>query len=784
MARANVANVIAYAQTRRSFSYSIPFRKFADAGEIARVLGPGIPACTGIFLACLTVVGVLLTFEMRDEAVTDATSELEMIASAVATQIDAAMTQSPRAPASVLAGIEFPGRVGLHGRRVLISDDQGQIVASYPRNALIQGTLSDVLGSSQPLTTFADKAGVLDLAIADGSEALATVRNLKSPMGQVALIQPVHDVLGDWRNAALRIFLLIAATIAVTSVLLFAWSRQTRRSREVSDECDDLKDRINTALNRGHCGLWDWDVARGRLYWSGSMFELLGMEPSARFLSIADVDALLHPDETSLSKIARSIMESDLRIIDHEFRIRDASGSWKWMRARAELISKDRAFGGRIIGIAVDITDQKEMAERNETADMRLRDAIEAISEAFVLWDANNCLVMCNSKFQRLHNLPFEVIEPGAPYAKVMQSGQPPMTQNPSGEADPASSDARVYEAYLDDGRWLQINERRTNDGGYVSVGTDITAIKRHESQLMDSERRLMATIADLRKSRQTLEAQARQLAELAEKYLEQKAEAEIASRAKSQFLSNMSHELRTPLNAIIGFSEVMGNETFGALGSAKYKDYCVHIRESGQNLLGIISDVLDMSRLETGRFELERASFDLHTAVEQAAKNVREAAHDKNIKIKMRSTSGLSINADRAAIAQVLHKLLRNAIKFTPDRGNVEITSRIVHDCAYIYVSDTGAGIPANALQRIGKPFEQIDSPLENGLKGSGLGLAIARSLIELHGGSLRIKSTIGRGTLVRVKLPVSGGEDLLSPLGARIQRLRSLAREANRAA
>ncbi len=129
------------------------------------------------------------------------------------------------------------------------------------------------------------------------------------------------------------------------------------------------------------------------------------------------------------------------------------------------------------------------------------------------------------------------------------------------------ASGARTYEAQLADGRWLQVNERRTKDGGYVSVGTDITKLKEHEEQLMDSKQRLMASVADLRKSRQALEVQAQQLADLAERYLEQKADAELASHAKSEFLANMSHELRTPLNAIIGFSDTMQRQLFGALG-------------------------------------------------------------------------------------------------------------------------------------------------------------------------------------------------------------------------
>ena len=169
-----------------------------------------------------------------------------------------------------------------------------------------------------------------------------------------------------------------------------------------------------------------------------------------------------------------------------------------------------------------------------------------------------------------------------------------------------------TYEAQLADGRWLQVNERRTGDGGYVSVGTDITTLKRHEEKLLDSERRLMASVADLRRSRQLLELQARELAVLAERYLEEKANAEFASRAKSEFLANMSHELRTPLNAILGFSEIMQSQVFGALGSERYVEYCDYIRGSGERLLAVITDVLDMSRLDAGQMPIERASFPL----------------------------------------------------------------------------------------------------------------------------------------------------------------------------
>jgi two-component system cell cycle sensor histidine kinase PleC len=313
----------------------------------------------------------------------------------------------------------------------------------------------------------------------------------------------------------------------------------------------------------------------------------------------------------------------------------------------------------------------------------------------------------------------------------------------------------RVYEARLADGRWLQINERRTKDGGYVSVGTDISELKRHEGQLLDSERRLMATIADLRKSRQTLELQAQQLAELAERYLEQKACAETANRAKSDFLANMSHELRTPLTHIIGFAEVMEQQFFGDIGNPRYVDYASHIRQSGEYLHGVISDVLEMSRLDAGHIALHAQEIELAPTLAAAVDEFRAPAEAKNVRIEFSAPEVSRLVADAEALRRIVGILLKNAVKFTPEGGRISVRALRQGAAHDIMVEDSGCGMSVEEIALVCHPFEQSSPLMQDGMKGPGLGLSIARSLAQMHGGELRIDSTPGEGARVCIHLP-----------------------------
>ena len=526
-----------------------------SAGSWTGVAGPVAAGLLFLFLADLTLRH--LTAE-RVRALEIAALEVDMRTGEFARRLDAALAAAPSTPVAETLRAVLATNPGLVGGEALLADSTGLVVAREPTGPTQNLTLASLLTSASPLTILADKAGAMRVKSSEGEELFAAVRNLAATSGQVAVTAPVNDLLAPWWATARVMIALLAATGfalggSIGALRVHASRSSARAVREALKRAH-----IELALTRGRCGLWDWDLERGRVTWSRSMFELLDLPRCASSLAIADLQAMVHPDDDDLERVAQAALAAGGRSIDHEFRMRGRDGQWVWLRKRAEFIEDDSTGGRRLVGIAIDVSDRKREAEVSATADQRLREAIEAISEAFVLWDSANRLVLCNSKYRRLHNLPAESVHPGAAYAELATIGSTPIVSSETlvNPRDPAAGPegAKTYEARLADGRWLQVNERRTRDGGFVSVGTDITALKEHQEQLVRSERLLLATVAQLRQSRRSLEAQAQQLADLAERYHEEKGRAETANRAKAEFLANMSHELRTPLNAIIGF--------------------------------------------------------------------------------------------------------------------------------------------------------------------------------------------------------------------------------------
>src|SRR5580658_6983800 len=641
------------------------------------------------------------------------------------------------------------------GRHVIVTGTDQRILARIPIESAIGDSsgILDIISAVVPPSMPGQPAGVVDITLPNGDGALAVRHAVKSLPGQVIVVQEKVDSI--WRSDAALSVTLSATTGFVVLILGFAFHWQSTRAREGDLINDAVRGRIDTALNRGRCGLWDWDLSRGRIFWSQSMFTMLGLDTRSDLLTFGEVNALVKSDDIDLFAIADQLISSKIRHIDQTFRMQHADGHWIWLRVRCELGQAASDAGLHLIGIAVDITEHKSLAQKTVEADLRLRDAIETIPEAFVLWDAEDRLVLCNSHFQRLHKLPESAVTPGTSYETVIEVGSMPEVRTRLHEAASHAPGARTFEAQLDDGNWLHISERRTKDGGYVSVGTDITRIKEHEQKLVDNDLRLRATVIDLKRSQIALEQQALELADLAEKYSEEKNRAEDANQAKSKFLANMSHELRTPLNAIIGFSEIMGSGMFGALGSEKYQEYCHDILTSGHYLLEVINDILDMSKIEAGRMQLDMEPLDLSKTLAESMRVVSGRAEDKNLVLDADIERVIPVVADRRATKQIIVNLLSNAVKFTPDGGKVVVRSRLLSDSIVLMIADTGIGIAPNSLRRLGRPFEQVESQLTKTYHGSGLGLAIARSLTNLHGGSMRLRSKLGTGTVVCVSLP-----------------------------
>ncbi|MER9844474.1 ATP-binding protein [Mesorhizobium australicum] len=717
------------------------------------LLRRSIPALIVIFLLVIAALRVISLMNERDDVERDAKAILTLAAAQLASSL---ATTSDTLPGATQDLLETTSRQGAMGRShvLVVTDGAFRITAVTPRSVPWQGhSLDGLVQGGQPLFMFGDRAGVMEVNIG-GQDWYAAVSLSKDRKGAAAALVPQEAVFDTWRKTASLNVTLFVLTAGVLIIILYAYFGQAARAQAADRIYVEAHQRIDMALVRGRCGLWDWDMVRGKMYWSRSMYDMLGYEPCEAMLSFGEVDEIIHPEDGDLFELANRIVAREIDHIDQVFRMRHADGQWVWMRARAQVMDPE-APEIQLIGIAVDVTEQRHLALRSEAADLRLRTAIENINESFVLWDSAQNLIMCNSKYQQDNGLSDRDVMPGVTRASLEErmlafasERRLANTNGPQGGA--------TFERQLSDGRWLQVNELRTRDGGIVSVGSDITQIKLHQEKLVDSERRLMATIHDLSLARRAEEERARELVDLNRKYMKETERAEAANRAKSEFLANMSHELRTPLNAIIGFSELMEQGLFGPLGSERYEEYATDINSSGKYLLGVINDILDMSKIEAGQFSLDQEQIDLGPLISETVRVVSLQAAQKAITVETRIADALTLFADRRAIKQIVINLLSNAVKFTGQGGHISVRARNTSGALVLTIEDNGCGIPKEALGKLGRPFEQVQNQFSKNHAGSGLGLAISRSLAELQGGALKIRSTESVGTIVSVRIPV----------------------------
>ncbi|WP_343559246.1 ATP-binding protein [Kiloniella sp. b19] len=375
-------------------------------------------------------------------------------------------------------------------------------------------------------------------------------------------------------------------------------------------------------------------------------------------------------------------------------------------------------------------TAVKRSEMRAKRSEAQLSQAIETMSEGFAVYDQNEMLVLCNNNYRNLSENRSRVITIGTPFMTIMRKliemgdfigvDDPEEYLQNLHKIHSQSHETMIIQ--LSNGKWLQMTHRQTPGGETVVIATDISALK-----LQEREIRLAKETADQ------------------------------ANQAKSRFLANMSHELRTPLNAILGFSEIMKKEMMGALGSEYYKSYASDIHSSGTHLLSLINDILDLSKIEAGAFELTDEMIDIINEARAAVNLVTGQATANKVEVAFEiACPRPCLMADLRAVKQIFLNLLSNAVKFTPEGGRVTFRQWKNEDGEImIQVADTGIGISKHELNKVMEPFMRADTPMTRTFEGTGLGLPLAKSLMTQHDGSLEIESQVGQGTTVTLTFP-----------------------------
>jgi PAS domain S-box-containing protein len=579
---------------------------------------------------------------------------------------------------------------------------------------------------------------------ADLSELLAGLSGPVSPLSPAALAEIIAEIKAGAASVVREISLAPEHHVnwrARYAGLYDADGRLTSISgsfNEVSDlaatrhQLHVAQERLDDITRLASDWVWETDTTLALTFVSSRVCEVLGFQPveliGRSFLDVANFTATdIESADFPLDPIFRKPFRDAAVIMAH----RDGSQRLFQVSALPVFAALSGDFLG-FRGTARDVTEQAEASERAVQSQTQLTQAIESISEGFALFDPNDRLVLCNSKFRMSFARVADRIVAGTHFAEFIRALVDAGEVVPDGEGETwlanrlelRKEPRASFELKLNDGRWIKVSDHRTADGSMVGIRTDITDLKTREEALFAA-----------------------------------KEAAEIASRSKSDFLANISHELRTPLNAIIGFSEIMREELFGPLGSAQYREYIGDVFDSAQHLLQLINDILDIAKAEAGKLELAEDEITIKNIVDSAMRIIHERAHRGKIAIRTQLPADLPpLYADERKLKQILLNLLTNAVKFTPPDGTIEIAGRLAENGDFLLsVADSGIGIAADDIAIALAPFGQVDSKLARKYDGTGLGLPLSSAMAKLHGGEMSIESVVGEGTTVTVRLPAS---------------------------
>jgi len=477
--------------------------------------------------------------------------------------------------------------------------------------------------------------------------------------------------------------------------------------------------------------------------WSRPYAEIFGVPFEDGWRTALDNLDFVHPDDRAAVRENYRRAAAEGVGYDHEFRVLRPDGEIRCVREIGEPETLSGDLSTTLFGTVQDITEQKRTTEALRRSETRFAGIIDIAPEGIISISDDGTI--------RLYNRGAEAI---FSYRAEEAMGQPLDILLPEAKRE---GHARFIAAFDESGEQNRLMSRRGEITGRCKDGHEFPAEASISKLDLGEETIFTVMLRDVSEIKRSERALQRALDE-----------AEIANRAKSESLANMSHELRTPLNAIIGFSELIATQALGEIGNARYTEYAGDIRDSGQHLLALINDILDLSKIESGSMEPKEETFQVAEVVRSCVALVTERARNNRIDIAVdfpESTSA-TLRADRRMVKQILSNLLANAVKFTLAGGRVTISAHVDSEAGLaIEVKDTGIGMPERDIPKALARFGQVDSHLGRKYEGTGLGLPLVKSLIELHGGFLDLRSELHCGTSATVVFPPDRIVDLETP-------------------
>jgi PAS domain S-box-containing protein len=596
------------------------------------------------------------------------------------------------------------------------------------------------------------EADALEIAVQRGAgdaELTAIARRIATLDERLTPLQVrFSDTLGEGsRQTQLLLSAAVALlTLVLTALALTATRHAARKENQQAMALRESQAQRERALRGSSDGFWEWDLLRRTAYFSPRFEMLLGHAPGALSPLVSEVQELLHPDDREAARLCLRQHLQQGAPYDLELRMRHVDGSWRWLRSRALSDRGDDGRELRLSGSISDITERRQAQEALARREAMFSSLWQTTTDAVLIIDTAHCIRFANpaahETFGHAHGTlvgqPLAVLQP-----ERMQcphhAGVSRYLRDGSRHLDWRRSEVMGLHA---DGREIPMEicfSELSLDGVHHFVGflRDISHRKEAEHALTEANEGLERRVTE---RTQALTLANERLREL--------------DRLKSEFLATMSHELRTPLNSILGFTDLMRLGMSGPV-SAEQRLQLDLVHNSGRHLLALINDVLDLSRIESGRMEVMREAFDFTAVVAEVLAQLRPQAEAKGLQLHSRTPPALPLLGDRRKVYQVLLNLASNAVKFT-DAGRVEVQADAHHGRLNVAVLDTGPGIAADQQALLFQAFRQLDGSPGRRHEGTGLGLHLSRKLLLLMHGEVGVDSQPGAGATFHFTLPL----------------------------